>query len=120
MTDPTPRHPIDPDASNADDPTADRLAAYPEAGELGSPQDPPAPPSDGPVPPQPAGVDSQIITTGASGGGLAGPVATDAPGGGPGLPGADGNAVADDPDRADRADRGPHPAADDLVDRLDR
>jgi hypothetical protein len=118
MADSTPRHPLDPSASNADDPTADRLAAYPEAGELGSPQDPPASPSDGPVPPQPAGVDSQVIATGASGGGLAGPVATDAPGQGAGLPGPGGV----DEDRSD--DRGGRlegrPEAGDVADRLDR
>lgn len=116
MTEPTPRHPRDPAASNADDPTADRLAAYPEAGELRSPQDPPAAPSDGPVPPQPAGIDSQVIATGASGGGLAGPVATDAPGTGAGLPGADG-ITTDEPRPGDDAGR---PTTGDVADRLDR
>ena len=119
MTDPTPRHPLHPEASNADDPTADRLAAYPEAGELASPQDPPAAPSDGPVPPQPAGIDSQVIATGASGGGLAGPVATDAPGQGAGLPGPDGVDGETDPERGSRG-RGSGPATDDVADRLDR
>ena len=119
MTDPPPRHPLDPAASNADDPTADRLAAYPEAGELGSPQDPPATPSDGPVPPQPAGIDSQVIATGASGGGLAGPVATDAPGRGPGLPGPDGTRdAAGGPPRASGETTPPRPG--DVADRLDR
>jgi hypothetical protein len=108
MTDPTPRHPLDPVASNADDPTADRLAAYPEAGEVGSPQDPPATPSDGPVPPQPAGLDSAVIATGASGGGLAGPIATDAPGDGSGLPGPSGD---DAVQRAPGAETGLGPAA---------
>jgi hypothetical protein len=119
MPDPTPRHPIDPTATNADDPTADRMAAYPEAGELGSPQDPPAAPSDGPVPPQPAGMDSQVIATGASGGGLAGPVATDAPGRGAGLPGPSGIDGDGDPERAARRSAD-GPARDAVADRLDR
>ena len=118
MPDPTPRHPIDPSATNAEDPAADRLAADPEAGELGSAQDPPAAPSDGPVPPQPAGVDSQVIATGASGGGLAGPVATDAPGRGAGLPGTSGIDGDGDPERAAGTAEGP--ARDDTADRLDR
>ncbi len=119
MTDPTPRHPRDPAASNADDPRADRLAAYPDGGELGSSQDPPAAASDGPTPPQPAGLDAQVIATGASGGGLAGPIATDAPGDGAGLPGpggvgADPDAGRPRPSDSDGAREG------DVADRLDR
>jgi hypothetical protein len=117
MTGSTPRHPVDGGASNADDPTADRMAAYPEAGELGSPQDPPVA-SDGPTPPQPAGADAAVIATGASGGGLAGPVATDAPGDGAGLPGPGGV----DAQRAPGAETGQGPEArdDGGVDRMDR
>jgi hypothetical protein len=64
-------------------------------------------------------VDSQVIATGASGGGLAGPVATDAPGAGAGLPGPSG---VDAEQRAPAAPRHGDPVAgsSEGVDRMDR
>jgi hypothetical protein len=84
-----------PPFSNADDPEADRMGAYPEAGELDSPQDGADQHASGPTPPQPAGLDSQVIMTGGSGRPIGGPAATDPPGQAPGMPPADG-AAADD------------------------
>ena len=105
--------------TNADDPTADRLAAYPEAGELGSPQDThPTATEGGPVPPQPAGVDTEIIMSGGSGGGLGGPPATDAPGEGAGMPG-EGGIDEESPANTQRAERAARKGGS-FVDRLDR
>ena len=103
----------------AEDPTADRVAAYPEAGELGTPQDRTPPAAGGPTPPQPAGIDTEILLTGASGGGLGGPAATDAPGDGAGLPGDAG--PGEGPPTAQRPrDAGAEAEGEELVDRLDR
>jgi hypothetical protein len=78
--------------SNADDPAADRLASYPEAGELDSPQtshelvgQEPEPTPSGP---QPAGADADLMMVGGPGDRLGGPHATDREGD-PGLPGHD-------------------------------
>ena len=99
--------------SNADDPTADRLAAYPDAGELGSPQEAhelvgqePEPTPSGP---QPAGKDAELMQIGGSGDRLGGPHATDKEGD-PGLPGHDqpaegGRLQAEDGDGASTVDR---------------
>ena len=110
-----------PAGSNADDPTADRLAAYPEAGELDSPQGAVDRSADGPLPPQPAGTDSTVIFTGASGGAIGGPAATDAPGAGAGRPAADGAADGDPEATADRLrpDSGSARDDDSFVDRLE-
>jgi hypothetical protein len=107
-----------PDFSNADDPTADRLAAYPEAGELESPQGAADRDQTGPTPPQPAGEDSEVIFAGASGQQLGGPAATDAPGTGPGMPPPDGPRASDD--AAPRAGDETPPRQGSFVDRLDR
>ena len=104
------KHP--PEFSNADDPAADRLAAYDEAGESGSPQDVTRPAATGPVPPQPAGTDTEIIFTGGSGRPIGGPAATDPPGQAPGMPGPD----AEPPDGSSADPHGGRP----FVDRLDR
>ena len=104
--------------SNAEDPSADRLAAYPEAGELGSPQaanqrvgQEPEPTPSGPAP---AGKDAEILQIGGSGDRLGGPHATDREGD-PGLPGHDqpaegGRSQVEDGSGADTS----------TVDRLDR
>jgi len=103
--------------SNADDPTADRVSAYPDAGELDSPQTAhdlvdqhPEPTPSGP---QPAGADAELLMVGGPGDRLGGPHATDREGD-PGLPGHDqaaegGRSEAEDDDRDGS-----------LVDRLDR
>ena len=106
-----------PPFSNADDPDADRMGAYPEAGELGSPQDANEQDASGPTPPQPAGLDSQVIMTGGSGRAIGGPAATDPPGQAPGMPPPDGAAAADEgPPEAGPAPRDPGS----FVDGLDR
>jgi len=84
-----------PPSSNADDPEADRLGRYDEAGELEPGQrgtervGPETGPSTVPSGPQPADAEDEIIFTGGPGGRLGGPHATDEPGGDPGLPGHD-------------------------------
>jgi len=103
--------------SNADDPTADRLAAYPDAGELDSPQrahdlvdqEPESTPSG----PQPAGADAELLMVGGPGDRLGGPHATDREGD-PGLPGHDQLAEGD---RSQAEDDGRDAS---LVDTLDR
>ena len=107
-----------PDFSNSDDPGADRLAAYPEAGELESPQAAVDRAATGPTPPQPAGEDSELIFAGGSGQQLGGPAATDAPGKGPGLPAADGRHAADEEAAGAGAEAPPRQGS--FVDRLDR
>jgi hypothetical protein len=102
-----------PPFSNADDPSADRLAAHDDAGELGTPQDLTGTGATGPVPPQPAGTDTEVIFTGASGRPIGGPAATDPPGQAPGMPGPDGAPPEDGP-AEDAGGGGP------FVDRLDR
>lgn len=80
--------------SNADDPTADRMAAYPEAGELNSaspghdPVGQEAGPGTTPNPSSPAGADAELLQAGGSGDRLGGWHATDTAGD-PGLPGHD-------------------------------
>ena len=84
-----------PPSSNAEDPEADRLGRYPDAGELNAEPKatervgPETGPSTAPSGPQPAGLDAEVIFTGGSVGRLGGPHATDAPGEDPGLPGHD-------------------------------
>jgi hypothetical protein len=106
-----------PPYSNADDPTADRLGSYPEAGELRSPQDAIDRDAGGPTPPQPAGLDSQVIMTGGSGRPIGGPASTDPPGQAPGMPPADAPARDDEP--SPDAERGPRDQGS-FVDGLDR
>jgi len=106
-----------PSWSNADDPDADRLARYPDAGELGGPEGvservgAETGPGTTPSSSDPAGPDAEIIGTGATGDRLGGWHATDTPGE-PGLPGHDqpveGGREADE----DRGTGGP------FVDRL--
>lgn len=104
--------------SNADDPTADRLAARPEAGELHAADTATTRagqergPGTTPAPSDPAGPDAELLQAGGSGDRLGGWHATDSPAD-PGLPGHDqpvegGRAQADD----DTGTDGP------LVDRL--
>lgn len=102
-----------PEFSNARDPNADRLGAYPDGGEVDSAQDDARATGEGSLPPQPAGTDSAVIFTGASGRNLGGPSATDPPGQAPGLPGPEGD-PADDPDGP------PAEGTGSFVDRLDR
>ena len=103
--------------SNADDPTADRVGAYPDAGELDSPQtshdlvdQQPEPTPSGP---QPAGADAELLMVGGPGDRLGGPHATDREGD-PGLPGHDQPAESG---RSQAEDDGRDGS---LVDRLDR
>jgi hypothetical protein len=102
--------------SNASDPSADRMAAYPDAGELGSPQTAhdvvgqelePTPSG-----PEPAGMDAELLQIGGSGDRLGGTHATDKPGQ-PGMPGDD-QPIEDSRARADEG------ADSSTVDRLDR
>ncbi|HUP55057.1 MAG TPA: hypothetical protein VM408_06085, partial [Methylomirabilota bacterium] len=65
-----------PQGSNAQDPTADRLGAYSEAGELQSPQSAVDRDPAGPDAAVPAGMDAEIIFTGGAGRSLGGPHAT--------------------------------------------
>jgi hypothetical protein len=68
-----------PKGSNAQDPEADRLGAYSEAGELHSPQEATERHRTGPDAPEPAGTDAEVIFTGGPGRSLGGPHATDRP-----------------------------------------
>lgn len=68
-----------PEGSNAQDPGADRLGAYPEAGELDSPQAATERDAAGPTTPQAAGLDAEVIFTGGPGRSLGGPAATGPP-----------------------------------------
>jgi hypothetical protein len=85
-----------PPFSNAEEPGADRLGRYGEAGELASDQEATdrvgqeSGSSTAAAGPQPAGADSEVIFAGGPGGGLGGPHATDTPDtNDPGLPGHD-------------------------------
>jgi len=75
-----------PPGSNAQDPGADRLGAYSDAGELHSPQGATDRDATGPDAPEPAGVDAEVIFTGGPGRSLGGPNATDRPGEATGRP----------------------------------
>lgn len=101
-----------PKGSNAQDPTADRLGAYSEAGELHSPQGAVDRDRRGPDSPAPAGTDAELIFTGGPGRSLGGPHATDRPdlGGSPGRE----EAPAPEDVEADDAEHRPGP----FVDRL--
>jgi hypothetical protein len=96
-----------PKGSNAQDPDADRLGAYSDAGELRSPQEATDRDASGPTPPQPAGVDAEVIFTGGPGRSLGGPHATDRPGQVPGSPPGD-EAEKGDANEETELDRGHH------------
>jgi hypothetical protein len=87
-----------PEGSNARDPDADRLGAYPEAGEIHSPQGAIDRAWAGPTSPQPAGLDTEIIFTGGPGSSIGGPHATDRPGEAPGRPPGEDAVPADQVD----------------------
>jgi hypothetical protein len=105
-----------PKGSNAQDRDADRLGAYPDAGELNSPQEAVDLDATGPDEPQPAGIDTEIIFTGGPGSSIGGPHATDRPGEAPGRPAEDraatGGGEVDAPTQSGQRRPGP------FVDRL--
>ena len=109
-----------PPFSNADDPSADRLAAHGEAGELNPDRGAHARvgqergPGTAPSGPDMTGKDAELLQAGGSGDRIGGPHATDRPAD-PGLPGHDqpvegGRAQAEDGNGDDGS----------LVDRMDR
>ena len=101
-----------PPGSNAQDPGADRLGAYSDAGELHSPQGATDRDATGPDTPEPAGVDAEVIFTGGPGRSLGGPNATDRPDEVTGQPPPPGHGEA-----ADSTDH-PRPGPGPFVDRL--